>query len=150
MQATFFKGGYQQRDLYCWPPKNGPNLAGVSTGSALLILKGVFGLNVALRMWCTKASRVLVAIRFYKERVCRGMFPLHDPSVFVWPDLLTCRRHVGQWRFAFRCQDGGCEQKLSQRFDHCARQYEEHADGEITVSMKLYVQRQRFPKMETV
>ena len=67
---------------------------------------------------------------------------------FAWPDLLTCRRHVGHWRFDFRCQDGGSEQNLSQKFDHCARQYEEHGNGEITVSMKRYVQRQRFPKKD--
>ena len=72
-----------ERDLYCWPSKNGPNLAGVSTGSALLILKGVFGLNGALRMWWTKASRVLVEIRFRKQRMCRGLFALHDPSGFL-------------------------------------------------------------------
>ena len=28
-----------------------------------------------------------------------------------------------------------------QKFDHCGRQYEKHADGEVTISMKAKIQR---------
>ena len=35
-----------------------------------------------------------------------------------------------------------------QKFDHCGRQYEEHANGEFTVTMKLHVQREHFPKKD--
>ena len=30
-----------------------------------------------------------------------------------------------------------------QKFDHCGRQYEKHANGEITISMKAYIQNLR-------
>ena len=53
VQAAFLKGEIQDkgRVLYCWPPKNGPALPAVQTGSLLFILKGVLGLNDAPRKW---------------------------------------------------------------------------------------------------
>ena len=30
-----------------------------------------------------------------------------------------------------------------QKLDHCGRQYEKHADGEITISMKAYIQKKK-------
>ena len=58
VQEAFLKGEFRDKDrvLFCWPPKNGPNLAGVQPGSLLPILKGVFGLNDAPRKWWEKIS----------------------------------------------------------------------------------------------
>ena len=35
-----------------------------------------------------------------------------------------------------------------QKFDHCGRQYEEHANGEFAVTMKRHFQRERSPKKD--
>ena len=40
VQAAFLTAEFQDKDrvLYCWPPKNGPGLPGVQTGSLLLVV----------------------------------------------------------------------------------------------------------------
>ena len=74
VQAAFLQGAFQDKDrvLYCWSPRNGPALPGVQPGSLRLILKGAFGLNDAPRKWWEKISKVLVQIRFRKQRMCLG------------------------------------------------------------------------------
>ena len=87
-----------------------------------------------------EASRVLVEIRFRKQRMCRGLFALHDPSGFLCG--LICSHGddmLGTADVKMEELDKfvGSRQKL----DHCGRQYEEHANGEFAVTMKLHVQR---------
>ena len=123
--------------------------AGVSTGSALLILKGVFGLNGALRMWWTKLRVCLLRFDFVNNVMCRGLFALHDPSGFLCG--LICSHGDDMLGTADSLFDVKMEELdkfvgSRQKFDHCGRQYEEHANGEFTVTMKLHVQRERFPK----
>ena len=62
VKAAFLKGEAQDMDrvLYCWPSRNGPRLPNVASGSLQLILKGVFGLHDAPRMWWKKVSGVLI------------------------------------------------------------------------------------------
>ena len=82
MQAAFLKGEFQDKDrvLCCWPPNNGPALAGVQPDSLLLILKGVLGSNDAPRKWWEKISKILVQVGFRKQRMCLGLFTLHSPA----------------------------------------------------------------------
>eukprot|EP00975_Prorocentrum_lima_P049035 10261426-Prorocentrum_lima.AAC.1 len=51
VSAAFLKGEFQEEDrkLYCWPPRDGPQLPGVPEGALIMIHKGVFGLNDAPR-----------------------------------------------------------------------------------------------------
>ena len=44
VSAAFLKGEYQDesRQLYCWPPRDGPQLPGVPVGALIHIKKGVF------------------------------------------------------------------------------------------------------------
>ena len=80
--------------------------AGVSTGSGLLILTGVFGLNGALRMWWTTLCVCLLRFDFVNN-VC----VVHDASGFLCG--LICSHGddmLGSVDSLFRCQDGGTGQ----------------------------------------
>ena len=152
LQAAFLNGEFQDKDrvLYCWPPKNGPALPGVQSGSLLPILKGVFGLNDAPRKWCEKIPKVLVEIGFRKQGVCLGLSTLQSPAGILSgviclhvDDMLG----IGDELFDSKLNEldklvrfGSMKR---QKFDHCGRQHEKHAYGEITISMKAYIQNLR-------
>ena len=83
-----------------------------------------------------EASRVLVEIRFRKQRVCRRLFALHDPSGLLCglicshgDDMLDTADSL----FDVKMQELDKFVGSRQKFDHCGRQYEEHANGEFTV-----------------
>ena len=152
VQAAFLKGKFQDMDrvLYCWPPKNGPALPGVQAGNLLLILTGAFGLNDALRKWWVKISKVLIQIGFRKQRMCLGLFTLHSPAGVL--NAVVCL-HVddmlgtGSDRFELKLKEleklVGIRLYDAKKFEHCGRQYENHASGEFTISMKAYIQNLR-------
>ena len=138
MQAAFLKGEFQDKDrvLCCWQPKNSPALPGVQLGSLLLILKGIFRLNDAPRKWWHKISKVLVQVGFRKQRMCLGLFTLHSSAGVL--SGVTCL-HVDDM---LGTGDDLFDLKLKEldKLDHCGRQYEKHPNGEITISMKVYIQ----------
>ena len=99
----------------------------------------------APRKWWEKISKVLVQIGNKKLRMCLGLFTLHSPAGTL--SGMICL-HVDDY---MGTGDGLFELKLKeldklvgsvqrQNFVHCGRQYEKHVNGEITISMKAYVQ----------
>ena len=140
MQAAVQQGEFQD---------TGRVLYGVQPDSLLLILKGVFGLNDEPRKWWEKIPKVLVQIGFRKQRMCVGLFTLHSPAdvlrgvicLFV-DDMLGTGDDLFESKLKLDKLVGfGSMMRL--KFDHCGRQYEKHANGDITISMKAYIQNLR-------
>ena len=135
VQAAFLKGESHDKDrvLYFRPPKNGPALTGD-----------------APRKWWEKKSKVLVQIGFRKERMCLGPFTLHSPpgtlsGVFCFhvDDMLGTGHELFESKLKELDKLVGFGTMKRQKFVHCGRQYEKHANGEITISMKAYIQNLR-------
>ena len=77
ISGAFLKGDEQQRLLYAYPPQqwSGPSLKGVPPGSLIRLVKGVFGLNDAPRLWWTRLRTFLLS------QGCRQSSL--DPSLFI-------------------------------------------------------------------
>ena len=77
ISGAFLKGDEQQRLLYAYPPQawSGPALKGVPPGSMIRLVKGVFGLNDAPRLWWTRLRKFLLSQGCRQSRL--------DPSVFI-------------------------------------------------------------------
>ena len=78
--------------------------------------------------------------------MCLGSFTLHSPaSVFSGVICLHVDDTMGTSGDSFESKLKelnklvGFGSTKRQRFDHCARQYEEHVNGEITMSMKAHI-----------
>ena len=152
VQAAFLKGEFQDRDrvLYCWPPENGPALPGVQPDSLLLILTGVLELNDAPRKLWENFFKVLVQIGFWIQRMCLGLFTLHSPAGTLSgviclhvDDMLGTGDELFWSKLRELDKLVGFGLMKRQKFDHCGRQYEKHADGKITISMKAYIRNLR-------
>ena len=57
VKTAFLSGEEQTRDIYVEPPKDG--LPGVPKGSLLKLVKGVYGLKEAPRLWDLKARDLI-------------------------------------------------------------------------------------------
>ena len=91
--------------------------------------------------------KVLVQIGFKKQRMCLGLFTLHSPAGIlsgVICLLVDDMLRTGDGLFELKLKEldklVGFGSRQRQKFVHCGRLYEKHANGEITNSMKAYVQ----------
>ena len=94
-----------------------------------------------------KISKVLVQVGFPKQRVCLGLFTLHSPVGVLngviclhVDDMLGTGDDVFESKMEELDKVVGLGSVQRQKFDHCGRQCEKHAAGEITISMKAYTQ----------
>ena len=98
-------------------------------------------------MWWVKISTILVQIGFKKQRMCLGLFTLHSPAGVLGGVICL---HVddmlgtGDDLFELRLTEldnsldfVGCRNKKSFTAEG---QYEKHANGEISISMKPNIQ----------
>ena len=139
MQAADLKGKFQNkfRVLCCWPPKNGPALPGVQPGTLLLILKRVFGLNDAEHFQSTRSDRFSETANVSWTDLLSGVICLHVD------DMLGTGDELFESKLKELDKLVGFGSMKRQKFDHCGRQYEKHANGEITISMNAYIQNLR-------
>ena len=93
----------------------------------MLILKGVFGLKDAPRKWWEKISKVLVQIRFRKQRMCLEMFTLHSPAGVLSgviclhvDDMLGAGDELFESKLKELDKLVGFGSMKRQKFDHCA------------------------------
>ena len=107
-------------------------------------------MNDAPRKWWEKISNVLVQIGFWKQRVCLGLFTLHSPAgtssgviCLNVDDMLGACDELFESKLKELDKLVGFGSMKRQKFVHCGRQYEKHANGEITISMKAYIQNLR-------
>ena len=134
VQAALLKGEIQDKDrvLYCWPPKNGPALPGVQPGSLLFILKGVFRLYDENSECGSDYSHCIHQVGALSGVVC-----------FHVDDMLGTSNELFESKLKELDKLIGFGSMKRQKFDHCGRQYEKHANVEITISMKAKIQNLR-------
>ena len=103
-------------------------------------------MNDAPRKWSEIISKVLVQIGFRKQRMCFGLFTLHSSAGELNGVIcLHVESMSGTSDDVFESSLKELDKLVGfgsmkrQKFDHCGRQYEKHADGEITISMKAYI-----------
>ena len=96
-------------------------------------------MNDAHRKWWENISDVLAQIGFRKQRMCLGLFQLHSAAgvlsgvICLYVDDML---GTGDELFESKLEELG-------KFVHCGWQDEKHANEEITISMKAYIQNLR-------
>ena len=109
----------------------------VQPGSLLLIIQGVFGVKDAPRKWWEKISEVPVQVGFRKQRTRFGL------SRCILLHVMICWE-LAMILFELKLKEldkfVGFGSMKRRKFDQCGRQYEKHPNGEITISMKAYIQ----------
>ena len=152
VQAAFLKGEFQDKDrvLYCWPPKKSPSFQEFSLAVRCFSLSGVFRANDAPRKWWEKISKVLGQIGFKKQRMCLDLFTLRSPAGILSgviclhvDDMLGTGDDLFESKLKELDKLVGFGWMQRQQFVHCGRQYEKHANGDITISLKAYIQNLR-------
>ena len=115
------------RVLYCWPPKNGPPLPEVQPGSLLHVLKRVI-----------RCTSQMVGSSIVHATVFRGcVICLHVDDMLGTGDV------VFESKLKELDKLVGFGSMKRQKFEHCGRLCEKHASGDITISMKAYIQNLR-------
>ena len=101
----------------------------------------------APRTWWEKISKVLVQVGLMKQRMCLGLFTLHSSAGVLSgviclhvDDMLGAGDDLFELKLKELDKLVGFGSMNRQKFDHCGRQYEKLLGGEITSSMKAYVQ----------
>ena len=107
-------------------------------------------MNDAPRKWWEIISKVLVQIGFRKQRMCLGLCTLHSPTGVLSgvichhvDDMLGTGDDLFESKLKELHKIVGFGSMKRSKFDHCGRQWEKHANGEITISMKAYIQNLR-------
>ena len=75
---AFLTGKEQTRELYVHPPKEG--LAGVEPGSLIKMVKGVYGLREAPRLWYKKAREAILDAGWEELQTAKATFVVRDPK----------------------------------------------------------------------
>ena len=94
-------------------------------------------------------SKVLVQVGFRKQRMCLGLFTLHSSAGVLIGFICLPGDMLGTGDDMFGSKLKKLDKLVEfgsmkrQKFDHCGRQYEKHANGEITISMEAYIQNLR-------
>ena len=74
--TAFLSGLEQERELYVRPPSDG--LPGVRQGSLLKLVKGVYGLKEAPRLWYLRARQLITRCGWQELSCAKSVFVLRD------------------------------------------------------------------------
>ena len=107
VKTAFLSGKDNDRELYFRPPKEG--LPGVPPGSLIKIIKGVYGLKEAPRLWYLKAKETLVKCGWEELSCARAVFVKRDKSGKCCGMLVL---HV----------DDACFAGSGPDFEHCVKE----------------------------
>ena len=104
-------------------------------------------MNDAPRKWWETIPKIIVQIGFEKQRMCLGLFTLHSPAGVLGgviclhvDDMLGTRDDLFQSRLKELDKLVGFGWMERQKFIHCGKLYEKHANGEISISTKACIQ----------
>ena len=146
VKTAFLSGEHTDRELYFKPPKEG--LPGVPAGCLIRVVKGIYGLKEAPRLWYLKAKETLIACGWEELSIakavfvcrnakgqCVGMLVLHvDDACYggSGPEYDAC---VAKTRQAFKL---GSEKEWD--FEFLGRHVVQHEDYSISVDQHAFVQ----------